>query len=539
MKNKLIMVLLAIAVFIPSVVAIISYNQTKNAPVSEKNVRTMEIADLAGNTFTFSRDKSSESEMIDFFFALNRDSSKVASLPDPLVGTAFFKVKMASAQQSAEYQYYFSTDTTQAYYQNDKGEAFSIPESYASKFVESRYAVSLYVNAVVPVLSVSDAGGVLPDSASWMYKNSAGVYVECDTSTAAQAQTVSMEGGLELAFTVQPDHFHVKLTDKKDGQVIFNDQYSQIHTLSIDKSVTLGVEIEAKWYEDSARDYYGEMKFAFSADIAAPAEFYLGETEIENGMFTVVSAINIADTSKIQFSSSPDIGYTPVFFQDGEYAVALIPIRCELEAGEYTLTFKYGGVTDDLTLNVTQRNVRNFQYNISAAVLNATRTEKTLADFKTAVSDAVSSGESTQLWEGLFLEIQKKSAYDGVITTGFGHNRKITANGVTYLHEGVDYITASGREIVAPNSGKVVYAGYTELGGNTLIIEHGYGLKSWFCHLSELKLAVGDTVQKGDVVGIAGSSGFTNQTGVHIGLSVFDVPVSPYPSWETEIKITK
>lgn len=540
MKNKIIMALLAVAIFIPSVVAIVSYNRTNSAPVSEKNIRTMELADLAGNTFTFTRGAEKDDEMIDFFLKMNAASQKVSSLPDPLVGTSFFKVKMDSVQQSAEYQYYFSTDASQAYYVNGAGETFAIPEKYAAEFIEGRYAVSLYVNAVVPKLLVADAEGTLPDAATWMYKNSAGTYVACETPVSSSAQKVSVEGSLLLGFTLKPDHFSVKLTDKTTGEVVFNDLYDKIDTLSIGRSVTLNVEIEAKWYEDAARDYYGEMKYAFTADVAAAAEFFLGETSIENGQFTVVSARNIADVSRIQFSSSPDIGYTPVFYQDGDYAIALLPIRCELAAGDYTLTFKYGGVSEDLTLNVTQRNVRYFQYDVSAAILNATRTDKTIADFRTALSDAALSGTGKQLWEGTFLQaVVKKGTYDGIITTGFGHNRKILASGVTYIHEGVDYITARDSEIYAVNSGKVIFAGFTELGGNTLVIEHGYGLKSWYCHLSKINVAVGDSVTKGDVVGIAGSTGFTNQTGVHAGLSVFDVPVSPYPSWEKEIAIVK
>ena len=315
----------------------------------------------------------------------------------------------------------------------------------------------------------------------------------------------------------------------------FNDQYDKISALSIDKSTTLAVEITAKWYEDKSRDYFGEMNYVFTADISAPAAFYLGEKEIQTGEFTVISVTNVTDPTKISFTSSPDIGYTPTFFLDGGVAVALVPIRCELGAGDYTFTVKYGGVTDNLTLKVTQRNVRLFNYDVTAAILNSTRTEKTIADFKAATAEAASTASSTQLWEGLFAQpVQKKGAYDGVITTGFGHQRKILANGEVYIHEGVDYITSSGASVFAANNGKVLFAGYTELGGNTVVIEHGYGLKSWYSHLSEIKVAVGDTVAKADVIGIAGSTGFTKQTGVHAGATVFDVPVSPYPYQDAE-----
>ena len=540
MKNKIILLVLAVAIFIPSIVAIISYNNTNAAPVSEKNVRILSVSDLSGNTFTFDKSDDSQSDMIDFFFSMNESSSKVASLPDPLVGTAFFKVTMESAQKKADYQYYFSTDASQAYYLDPDGQAYSIPKEYAASFIESRYAVSLYVNAVVPTLNVS-AASVLPNTASWMYKNSAGVYVDCDTQTSSDAQKVSLEGGLELLFTLKPDHFNVKLTDTATGGVVFNDQYDKIDTLSIDKSVVLSVEIDAKWYEDSSRDYYGEMHYAFTADIAAPAEFFLAHSKRENGQFTSISALNVADLSKIQFSSTPDLGYTPVFYKDGDYAVALLPVSCDTPAGKYTLTLKYGGVSEELSLEVTQRSIRYFNYNIGTAILNATRTDATIKAFNDAMAELNKSGSATRYFDGMFVEpVVKASSYDGVITTGFGHLRKINGTDISYTHEGVDYIRSKGSEVFAGNNGVVVFAGYTELGGNTVVIEHGYGLKTWYSHLSEMKVTVGAEVKTGDAIGIVGSTGFTNQTGVHAGMSIFGVAVSPYSAWYDEpIKIVK
>ena len=154
---------------------------------------------------------------------------------------------------------------------------------------------------------------------------------------------------------------------------------------------------------------------------------------------------------------------------------------------------------------------------------------------------AKDSASAKILWEGMFLEpVEKVSSYNGVITTGFGHSRKIKASGESYIHEGVDYLRTTGGEVFACNTGIVQYAGYTELGGNTIVIEHGYGLKTWYCHLSELKVAVGDSVTKGDVIGIVGKTGFTNQNGVHIGMSIFDVAVSPYGvQFDEEIKFVK
>ena len=58
LQSKILAILCAIAIFIPSLVAIISYNNTNKAPVSDKNVRVITIADLAGAEFSFEKGKS-------------------------------------------------------------------------------------------------------------------------------------------------------------------------------------------------------------------------------------------------------------------------------------------------------------------------------------------------------------------------------------------------------------------------------------------------------------------------------------------------
>ena len=552
MKNKILFVVVLIAIFIPSLVAVVSYRQVNAAPVSEKNVKTMELSDLAGETYTFRMGESpEETDMIRFFWEMNDDAVKINGLPTPLIGTNFFKVTMASARKAVDYQYYFSTDTSEAYYISGAN-TYRIGERYAAQFVSSKYAVSLYVNAVSPVLKVSGERDLLPKTSLWMYKNSAGMFVECESPTTTAVETVDLEGGLDLGFTIPPDSFAVKMTDKDSGAILFDDQYANISQFTLERSVSLDVAITAKWYETAERDYYGEMEYTFAAEIAAPAVFMLGMqkrpevnqewatvSSVQNGEFVVVTAKNVTDPTRVAFSSTPDIGYTPTFYRVGDYAVALVPMRLELSAGKYDRTFRYGGVTRTLSVNVTQRPQRTFDYTIAASVVSATRTDKTIADFKAVTQEAVMSGSDVQMWEGDFGHpVVMNGKKTGFVTTGFGYTRTIKATGVSYTHEGVDYYATEGSSVFALNSGKVVFAELTELGGNTIIIEHGFGLKSWYCHLSELTVHAGDTVSKGQTIGIVGQTGFTNQPGVHEGLSVFDVPVCPYPVQDDEgIKI--
>ncbi|MBQ4054552.1 MAG: hypothetical protein IJD17_02480, partial [Clostridia bacterium] len=90
--KKTALVFLIIALLIPSAVAIVNYNMTKNAAVSQQSITEMVLKDLSGKEFSFERtqdeldEKNPASNPIKFFSALN-SGAKEAALPEPLMGT--------------------------------------------------------------------------------------------------------------------------------------------------------------------------------------------------------------------------------------------------------------------------------------------------------------------------------------------------------------------------------------------------------------------------------------------------------------------
>ena len=85
-------------------------------------------------------------------------------------------------------------------------------------------------------------------------------------------------------------------------------------------------------------------------------------------------------------------------------------------------------------------------------------------------------------------------------------------------HSGVDLEAEAGTPISAPNAGKVVLADDLYYSGNTIIIDHGQGLYSYFAHLSRFSVKPGDRVARGDIVGRVGATG--RVTGPHLHWSV-------------------
>jgi murein DD-endopeptidase MepM/ murein hydrolase activator NlpD len=86
-------------------------------------------------------------------------------------------------------------------------------------------------------------------------------------------------------------------------------------------------------------------------------------------------------------------------------------------------------------------------------------------------------------------------------------------------HKGLDIAGPSNRTITAADNGTVVAAGYSGSYGNKIEINHNNGMKTVYAHLSSINVSVGQTVQKGQQIGIMGSTG--NSTGIHLHFEVY------------------
>lgn len=94
----------------------------------------------------------------------------------------------------------------------------------------------------------------------------------------------------------------------------------------------------------------------------------------------------------------------------------------------------------------------------------------------------------------------------------------VLTQGYTATHNGLDFGVVTGTDVQSTISGKVIYAGWNNQGyGNLVIVQNG-DVKTYYAHLSEVPVTVGQSVNKGDVIGLSGSTG--NSTGPHVHYEV-------------------
>ncbi len=149
----------------------------------------------------------------------------------------------------------------------------------------------------------------------------------------------------------------------------------------------------------------------------------------------------------------------------------------------------------------------------------------------TAILNVPQDTVGEKLWKGRFARLA------GAATrSGFADRRIYKYKGKEVdraVHLGMDLASTANAKVGAANGGRVVMAADEGIFGNTVIIDHGFGLASLYSHLNEITVNEGDRVSKGDVIGTTGLTGLAGGDHLHFSMIVHNVFVNPVEWWDT------
>lgn len=134
------------------------------------------------------------------------------------------------------------------------------------------------------------------------------------------------------------------------------------------------------------------------------------------------------------------------------------------------------------------------------------------------------------LWSGAFLQLPNSK-----VMSTFADHRTYVFEGQDVDqqdHLGFDLASVRGAPVPAANRGVVVMARYFGIFGNTVVVDHGFGLMSLYAHLSSIAVAEGKEVQKGEILGHTGHTGLAGGDHLHFTLLIHGLPVTPLEWWD-------
>jgi murein DD-endopeptidase MepM/ murein hydrolase activator NlpD len=220
-----------------------------------------------------------------------------------------------------------------------------------------------------------------------------------------------------------------------------------------------------------------------------------------------------------------EVAGEPLHFTDGK-ALAAVPLRAEDSTKLETLSIRWDGVVLGTTVYVPVEELHAVAETVQAAERFTPTPDSALQvriDRERALSQdaARRAHEIPKLWKARF--IRPRSAR---VTSPFGSGRQV--NGVWRTrHSGLDIAGRTGAAVRASNRGIVALVGDFFYGGISVYLHHGDGIMTVYHHLNRALVAVGDTVQRGQIIGRVGATGRVTGPHLHWQAQYGAVPFDP------------
>jgi murein DD-endopeptidase MepM/ murein hydrolase activator NlpD len=190
--------------------------------------------------------------------------------------------------------------------------------------------------------------------------------------------------------------------------------------------------------------------------------------------------------------------------------------------GEYTLTTWLEDEILRKQIQVVNKDhgIRRFTVPREMEALDPSTLERVQEESK-RMRDILSVSHGQPLWQGSWIR-----PVSGGIVSPFGR-RTIINDLERSPHSGVDLKAAEGTPIRAANRGRVMLVADHFFGGLSVVIDHGGGIHSMYFHLSDVSAKASQIVEKGELIGLSGSSGRVTGPHLHFGIRLHGDRVSP------------
>jgi hypothetical protein len=202
--------------------------------------------------------------------------------------------------------------------------------------------------------------------------------------------------------------------------------------------------------------------------------------------------------------------------------LAILGLGLSIEPGDYHVDVKQGGDDQKLPFKVADKKYSVQQLKVPPGQVNLSPENEARAAAESEKVRAALNGFSASAPATLRLT----QPVPGRRSSSFGLRRMFNGESRN-PHSGMDIAAPTGTPIKAPLDGRVVDVGNYFFNGNNVIVDHGQGLLTMYCHLSKIRVEVGQPLKRGEVLGDVGATGRVTGPHLHWGVTLNGVMVDP------------
>jgi hypothetical protein len=349
-------------------------------------------------------------------------------------------------------------------------------------------------------------------------------YKTLSRSNAAAEEALGTIGREPTALSLTlPQNFDNSVTLLRNGDPIFSDRISAWIPLALAVG-EYALEIYCVAPE-APEEGCGSFLYrcTFSIEPMPKPELLPGRLELEQGDILSLKLVNIPP--EITPRAETALGMA-IFTPAGAGAwYAAIPVGNARNPGPYAIHVQAGDSVFDVEAVVLPFafDEQNLIVDTGSATIIEANSPAAYREYREKIPPLFDTYDEVRYWRGVFAV-----PADGRISTEFGAIRYTNGNYANpRRHNGMDIAAPEGTPVFAPNAGRVVMAERLLNTGNTVVIEHGGGLKSYYFHMSRIDTASGDMVEKGAPIGAVGSTGYSTGPHLHYEIRIGNQPVSP------------
>lgn len=410
----------------------------------------------------------------------------------------------------------------------------SVSYSVFNNFVNAIGSDKVYKYRAISEQIYENGSYCLLSVANFKYLRLSGQFTTYETSHEYEPPGyVQSNGKLYIPTFSQPyDSSNVKVSGV--GETLWEGTLRQAGSYRLSEPGEYYVTITLRYnnaYAEGEMEYFYRINYdeeqqgiAFSVE---GDDTYLGEAVVLRVTGTTAS------DPLATFASNISLNLPPKFHRmaDGSQ-VALFPVSYRNAAGNHWIEIKCGDASARFTVSAKDKKWQIQNLTVDSTTASETiNSQKANDEYERVIAPLRSVEDDTRHWSGRFI----LPASDHRVTTEFGMVRYVNGEPTSTRHGAIDLANPTGTEVKATGAGRVLYAGYLQLTGNTVLIEHGYGLKSWYYHMNSLNVKTGDMVAQGKKIGEVGSTGFSTGPHLHFGMSVNNVFINPYTAINTDL----